>query len=141
MASPNIPKSSTIIPSLSPTAILGFFFLLYILYQYIIYPALLSPLASIPNAHWSAPYSRLWILLVRVGKKENVTLFAAHKRMGSNLVRVAPNELSVDGVEGVKVIYGGGWGKGEWYEVFDNFGLVVPSLSFLLFFSCLLFLG
>ncbi|KAK5652762.1 hypothetical protein OQA88_9615 [Cercophora sp. LCS_1] len=97
--------------------------LFILVYKYVIYPAFLSPLARIPNAHWSAPFSRAWILGVRFGKRESKTLFSAHKRLGSNVVRVGPNELSLDGLEAVKIVYGGGWDKGSWYGVFDNYGV------------------
>ncbi|KAK0617060.1 cytochrome P450 [Immersiella caudata] len=107
----------------------------YALYTLILYPAYLSPLASIPNAHWSVPFSRFWILKVRFERRENATLAAVHERLRKGgkgyhgVVRTGPAELSVDGLEGVRVVYsgggrgGGGWGKGVWYGVFDNYGV------------------
>lgn len=90
-------------------------------YYFILHPALFSPLAKIPSAHWSAPYSRLWILKIRYNKRENGTLRAAHRLLGP-VVRVAPYELSIDGVECVRTVYSGGFDKSSWYSVFDNYG-------------------
>lgn len=95
--------------------------LLFIAYHFIVYPALLSPLSKIPNAHWSAVISPLWILHKRFRKRENATLQKAHERLGP-YVRVAPGEVSVNHIEGVKRIYGGGFDKAGWYGVFDNYG-------------------
>jgi hypothetical protein len=92
-----------------------------LVYQYVIHPAYLSPLAPIPKAHWSVPYSRLWVLAVRFRKTENRTLHAAHKRLGP-VIRVAPYELSIDGVDCVRTVYTGGFEKPVWYSVFDNYG-------------------
>lgn len=95
--------------------------IVYLTYRFIIYPAFLSPLSAIPNAHWSVPFSPLWILHKRYAHCENGALVAAHKRYGG-YVRVGPNEVSVDDVEGVKQIYMGGFEKPEWYAIFDNYG-------------------
>lgn len=95
--------------------------LLYLTYRFLIYPAFLSPLSALPNAHWSSSISPLWILHKRYAHRENGALVAAHKRHGP-YVRVAPNEVSVDDVEGIKQIYMGGFDKPDWYAVFDNYG-------------------
>jgi hypothetical protein len=92
-----------------------------LLYRYAIYPACLSPLASVPNAHWSVPFSRLWILRVRFVHWENRTLHAAHRRLGP-IIRVGPNELSINDLGSVRSVYQGGYEKPVWYSVFDNYG-------------------
>ncbi|KAK0628885.1 cytochrome P450 family protein [Bombardia bombarda] len=97
-------------------------FLVFLLYRYLVYPALLSPLAQIPSAHWSSPISRLWILWIRYTHRENRTLHALHRQLGP-VVRVGPNELSVDGVDSVRTVYQGGFDKPVWYSVFDNYGV------------------
>lgn len=101
------------------------FFLLPLLifasYHFVVYPALISPLSRIPNAHWSAPISPLWILYKRFSHHENDALIDAHKRLGP-YIRVAPNEVSVDDIDGVRTIYQGGFEKPIWYGVFDNYG-------------------
>lgn len=94
---------------------------IYCTYHFIIHPAFLSPLSALPKAHWSVPFSPLWILYKRYAHRENGALVAAHKRLGP-YVRTAPNEVSVDDVEGVKQIYMGGFEKPEWYAIFDNYG-------------------
>ncbi|KAI1091096.1 cytochrome P450 [Rostrohypoxylon terebratum] len=93
-----------------------------IIYQYVLYPAVISPLSKIPSAHWSCSISPAWILWARFKSRENGTLHAAHKQHGP-VVRVSPNELSVNSIEGVKTIYQGGFDKHEWYSVFNNYGV------------------
>lgn len=95
--------------------------LVLLTYQFVVYPALLSPVSRIPSAHWSAAVSPIWILHKRFRKCENAALQEAHRRLGP-YVRVAPEEVSVDGVEGVRKVYGGGFDKAGWYGVFDNYG-------------------
>ncbi|KAI2469656.1 cytochrome P450 [Annulohypoxylon bovei var. microspora] len=92
------------------------------LYQYVLYPVLLSPLSKIPSAHWSCSISPAWILWARFKSRENRTLHSAHKQHGP-IVRIGPNELSVNSIEGVKTIYQGGYDKHQWYSVFNNYGV------------------
>lgn len=96
-----------------------------VIYQYVIFPALLSPLSRIPNAHWSAPFSRLWILFHRSREEETPTVHTAHQRHGP-IIRIAPNEISVNSVDGgIRSIYAGGFEKGDWYRnVFNNYGIM-----------------
>ena len=108
---------------LIPLLALGFLISLT-LYKFIIEPAFLSPLAKIPAAHWSAPVSSLWILNERRRQRETPTVHAAHQRLGP-IIRLAPNEISVNSVEGgIRAIYSGGYEKGDWYKnIFINYGL------------------
>lgn len=94
------------------------------LYRYVLVPAFLSPLARIPNAHWSAPISRLWILNERRLTRETRTIHAAHQRLGP-IVRLGPNDISVNSVDGgIRNVYAGGYPKGDWYlNVFNNYGI------------------
>ena len=94
------------------------------IYQFIMHPIFLSPLSKIPNAHWSAPISRLWILHKRSGENETPVVHAAHQKLGP-IIRLAPNEISVNSVEGgIRTIYSGGYEKGDWYlNVFSNYGI------------------
>lgn len=102
--------------------VLGFAVLsLLVFYKFVIYPASVSPLSKIPNAHWSAPFSPLWILWTRLKCRENRTLHAAHLKHGS-VIRIAPNELSVNDLAGLRTVYAGGFEKGQWYSIFDNYG-------------------
>ncbi|KAK3711124.1 hypothetical protein LTR37_009911 [Vermiconidia calcicola] len=95
-----------------------------VIYKYLIHPLFLSPLARIRSAHWSAPLSRLWILNARRQELETFAIHAAHSRLGP-IIRIAPNELSVNNVDGgIRTIYSGGYEKGTWYSnVFCNYGV------------------
>ncbi|KAK5996403.1 Cytochrome P450 monooxygenase otaC-like protein [Cladobotryum mycophilum] len=77
------------------------------LYFYVLYPACFSPLAHIPSPHWSCAVSNFWILRVRNKGTENSTLYDAHCRLG-NVIRVAPNTLSINGADAVRTVYQGG---------------------------------
>lgn len=101
--------------------LLVFGLLIYLTYHIYIHPAFISPLSKIPNAHWSAPISPLWILHKRFKHREIATLVAAHKNLGP-FIRVAPNEVVVDDLDAVKQIYVGGLNKPDWYGVFDSYG-------------------
>lgn len=104
----------------------------FLLYRYILFPAFLSPLAKIPSGHWSCHFTPLWILRARKSDCQNRTLHEAHLKHGQ-IVRVGPNELSIDGVEALRTVYQGGFEKDTWYSVFDNYGLAFP-IYFLLYF-------
>ena len=93
----------------------------WLIYAYIIYPAFFSPLSSLPAPHWTCHISPLWVLAIRKYRRENKSLHDAHKRLGS-VIRIGRSEVSGDGVEGMRVIYQGGFEKGHWYSVFDNYG-------------------
>lgn len=97
--------------------------LVSLLWRYVIYQAFISPLAKIPNAHWSSPISPIWILLKRFGERENTAIHAAHSKKG-DLIRLGPNEISIACVEnGIKTVYSGGFEKWSWYpNTFDNYG-------------------
>lgn len=97
-----------------------------LLYRYIIYPAFVSPLSKIPAAHFTAPFSSLWIRSKRRNGKTGIqSIFAAHKRLGP-IVQLSPNELSVASLDGLRQIYTGAFDKTAWYSEFANLG--VPNL-------------
>lgn len=95
--------------------------IILVVYRFLIFPTLISPLSKIPTAHWSATISPVWILWTRFQMKENKTLHAAHERLGS-VIRVGPSELSVNDLNGLRIVYAGGFEKGQWYSIFDNYG-------------------
>lgn len=94
---------------------------LFLIYNYIVLPAIISPLSKVPAAHWTCHFSPLWILITRQRRRENKTLYEAHRRHGP-VVRIGPRDVSVDGVEGLRVVYQGGFEKHSWYSVFSNYG-------------------
>ncbi|EGE06277.1 cytochrome P450 monooxygenase [Trichophyton equinum CBS 127.97] len=94
-------------------------------YKLIIYPAFLSPLAKIPNAHFTSPLSPLWILWRRFRMTGNRTIHAAHMKHGP-IVRLGPSEVSINCYEGgLRTVYTGGYEKHEWYpRLFGSFGTI-----------------
>lgn len=92
-------------------------------YKFLIHPAFLSPLSKIPAAHSTSHLSPLWIYYIRWANIENVTLYELHKLKGP-ILRLAPNELSVNCYEGgLKTIYNGNFEKTQFYaRRFTNYG-------------------
>lgn len=87
-----------------------------------IHPALISPLSKIPNAHFTASFSPLWILYNRWRSNEVTCIHAAHEKHGP-IVRLSPNEVSVNSLEGLRLVYAGGFDKHDFYpNLFDNYG-------------------
>ena len=96
--------------------------LTFLLYRYVIHPAFVSPLSKIPNAHFTVPFLPLWMWWKRRKGTENHTIYSLHQRHGP-VVRVGPNELSVNSIDGLRTIYIGGFEKTDWYrEIFLNYG-------------------
>ncbi|KAF2862745.1 putative P450 monooxygenase [Piedraia hortae CBS 480.64] len=95
------------------------------IYHLIVYPAFLSPLAKAPNAHWSVPFSNLWVLYHRWREDITPVTHTAHQKHGP-IVRLGPNDLSVNSVDGgIRTVYGGGYEKGTWYvNGFNNYGFM-----------------
>lgn len=94
------------------------------IYKFLIYPAFLSPLARIPNAHFTCSISPAWILWTRYQRRENKTVLAAHQKYGP-VVRLGPNDISVCSIDGgIRTVYGGGFEKQAWYQPFANYGSV-----------------
>ncbi|KHN97451.1 Cytochrome P450 [Metarhizium album ARSEF 1941] len=102
-------------------ALLGSVGLVYAVYSYILLPAFFSPLASIPTAHWSCSVSGIWILLAKWNGVEEDTLLQAHSRLG-DVVRVAPNTVSIAGLDAIRAVYQGTFVKPSLYGAFNHYG-------------------
>lgn len=84
----------------------------------------LSPLANIPNTHWSSPFAPLWILWNRYYDREIQTVAKAFETKGP-IVRLGPAEIAVNVIEGgIKTVHDGGFEKSPWYGCFANFKCV-----------------
>lgn len=103
------------------------------IYKFVVYPAFLSPLSKIPNAHFTAPVTPLWILWRRFRMRGNRTIHEAHEKYGP-IVRLGPSELSINCVDGgIRTVYAGGFEKHDWYpRVFGSFGYVGFPLDVIL---------
>lgn len=93
-----------------------------LIYQYFVFPYFFSPLSKIPNAHFTSPITSLWILHKRKTGNEIKTIYSLHQQYGP-VVRLGPDELSVNSIDGLRTIYTGGFEKTSWYrDTFVNFG-------------------
>lgn len=101
----------------------------FVVYQYVLHPAFLSPLSKIPTAHFTARFSSSWIRWLRWSARENRTVYEAHRRYGS-IILLGPNELSVNCIEnGTSTIFGKSFEKPEYWAQFAIFGYVSLSLA------------
>ncbi|KAJ5798629.1 cytochrome P450 [Penicillium pulvis] len=90
-------------------------------FKLILYPAFFSPLAKIPNAHWSCSFSPIWIFWMKWTKQENSRIYKLHLEKG-HAIRLGPGLVSVNCYEdGLKKIYHGGFPKPEFY--FNGFAV------------------
>ncbi|EMT72228.1 cytochrome P450 [Fusarium oxysporum II5] len=96
----------------------------FLLFKFVIYPSLLSPLAKIPAARWHARFSPLFSWYIKYYKLENITVFTLHQKYGP-IVRLGPKELSINCYEGgLKTVYTGDFPKTEFYpRSFSHYGL------------------
>jgi hypothetical protein len=94
--------------------------LIYLFSYYVVYPAIISPLSKIPSGHPTASFLPIWIWWKRRKGYESRSIFAAHQRHGP-VVRLAPNEVSVASLDGLRKIYIGGFERTEWFLQFRNY--------------------
>lgn len=100
------------------------FLLAALFYHLVLYPSWISPLGKVPNAHWSSPFSALWILVTRYRRQELHVVRQAHERLGP-IVRLGPRDISVSCFEdGIRTVYHGGFDKPPWFFHFNYYGLV-----------------
>jgi hypothetical protein len=79
-------------------------------------------LKDIPNAHFSVPYSRLWLLSIRWRKLENRSRIHLHRRLGP-VVRIGPRDVSVNCIDdGIRTIYSSKFDKDAsfYHALFDQ---------------------
>jgi cytochrome P450 len=109
---------------------LGLLALIYTVHTRTIHPLFVQPSSGIPRAHWSTPFSSLWLSYLRRGGKTGIsTVIALHKKHGP-IIRLSPTELSVASLEGLRTIYAGAFEKSTFYSQLANYN--TPNLvSFL----------
>ena len=112
--------------SLFVTGMSSIALLLLILYKFILYPAFVSPLSNIPNAHWTSSTFPIWIWWKRRIGFESRAIYSTHQKRGP-IIRLAPNELSLASLDGLRQVYTAGFEKDPWYlDEFVNYG--IPNL-------------
>ena len=102
-----------------------FSFVIALLALYAYYKHRIDPLARIPSLHWSAPYSRIYILWQIYHNKRRYAHYDAHRSHDGEilpLIRVTPTEVSLMTTQGTKIVYDGGFERTSHYTVFQNFG-------------------
>jgi hypothetical protein len=109
--------------SLNIPAVAAALVLLVIVYEKIIKPAFLSPLAKIPAPHWSCHVAPFWLWWAKLTHRENGLVYKDHMAKGKAL-RLSPGLVSLNCFEGgLKQIYLGGFPKTEFYwRGFANYG-------------------
>jgi hypothetical protein len=81
-----------------------------------------SSLKDIPNAHFSVPYTRLWLLSLRWRNMEHCSRIYLHRRLGP-VIRIGPRDVSVNCIDdGVRTIYSRRFDKDAsfYHELFDQ---------------------
>ncbi|KAL8801945.1 MAG: hypothetical protein Q9182_004126 [Xanthomendoza sp. 2 TL-2023] len=102
-------------------------------YRFLVYPLCFDPLAKVPNAHWSSPFSPLWILATRYSRRELHDVRQAHERLGP-IVRLGPKDISISCFEdGIRSVYHKGFDKPAWYDFFNYFGIATVYAKSALF--------
>lgn len=105
-------------PPLSSLAALQL--LLVVFFRYIVQPALLSPLSKLPKAHWSSPFTTVFVdkQYINAGNRRRIhRVQRAHQRHG-DIVRIGPKEISVNSADAVQQIYTSDcFEKSPWYQV------------------------
>jgi cytochrome P450 len=102
-----------------------------VLYRYVIYPALLSPLAKIPAAHPTAAYAPLWFWWTRYNDRQAGSLVEAHRRKGP-VLRVEPNHVHLASQDALRVIYHvGRFDRDDWFTQFRPYNGTPNMLTFL----------
>lgn len=93
---------------------------IYLVYHYVLYPTYISPLSKIPSAHPTSSFLPTWLWWMRRIGRESRSIFAAHQRHGP-IVRLAPNEVSVASLDGLRKIYVGGFRRSDWFLLLRNY--------------------
>ncbi|TVY43234.1 Tryprostatin B 6-hydroxylase [Lachnellula occidentalis] len=79
------------------------------------YLAYFSPLSNIPNAHFTSPFTRAWLIYQKFKGCENRTRLSAHEKLGP-VVRLGPNEISINHMDYVCELFNDkSFTKTAWY--------------------------
>ena len=119
-------KLSLLLTNVTPWLVLG---VLMVALLRAVYDYFLSPLAKLPSIHWSARLTRGNILYTKYFSSVRHAHYNAHlNRQGDcgfrPILRTGPAEVSIMTTDGVQTVFGGGFDRPPWYDVFSNFGSV-----------------
>lgn len=79
-------------------------FFLSFVYCYVIYPVFISPLSKLPSAHPTSSFLPTWFWYQGHTQRESYSVLKAHQKHGP-IVRLAPNEVSVASLDGLRKVY------------------------------------
>ena len=91
---------------------------------YAFYKKRTDPLAPIPTIHWSAPFSRSYVIWQAYQNRRRYAHYDAHMKHDGEIlpvIRVAPNEISIMTIQGIRTVYDGGYDRTSHYTAFQNF--------------------
>ncbi|KAF4555695.1 Cytochrome P450-like protein 31 [Elsinoe fawcettii] len=87
---------------------------------YVVLSRLSKTANTVPNAHVLSSWTGLWILYRRWLLRENTTIWDAHKHLGP-VIRLGPDEVSVNSIEGLETIYVRNFDKHDFYVGFEQY--------------------
>jgi cytochrome P450 len=106
---------------MTPSILLPIILLItYFIYKHFIYPIFFSPLSRIPAAHFTSSFLPLWLLYNRRLGRETISVYQAHRKYGP-IVRLAPDDISLCSLEGLRTVYVGGFERTQWFQQFANY--------------------
>ncbi|KAF7596015.1 hypothetical protein BBP40_003795 [Aspergillus hancockii] len=93
-----------------------------LIYQYLVFPAFVSPLSRLPHAHFSSRFCDVWIKWQRYRGRGNKAIHQAHNRLGP-IIRIGLTEVSVNCPKAIKIVYSDLCDRDEWYSrAFQDYG-------------------
>jgi hypothetical protein len=95
---------------------------------HIIYKYWTSPLSKMPSVHWSAHWSRCFILWQIYHDTRRHAHYVGHTQKATKIlpvIRVGPNEISIMSVDGIETVYDNGFDRSSHYSAFYNFGYAI----------------
>ena len=108
-----------------PVVLFSFLMSIALLVLLTLYNHWIDPRTRIPTVHWSAPFSRSYIVWQIYQNRRRYAHYNAHVKHDGEilpLVRVAPNEVSIMTIPGIRMVYDGGFDRTSHYTAFQNFG-------------------
>ena len=98
-----------------------FFVFVALLALYALYKNWTDPLAPIPTIYCSAPFSRSYFIWQAYQNRRRYAHYDTHVKHDGEIlpiIRVAPNEISIMTIQGIRTVYDGGFDRTSHYTAF-----------------------